>query len=90
MAEKEAIHPHRQGVDPVEQPALDPAAGNTAVERSDPGARHRTYSSKDTPTLTVMVMGRPVKASSNKGLEQDPVKHPRIVSKTCPTQGSAS
>jgi len=53
-------------------------------------AARRASSSKDTPTLTVMVMGRPVKASSNKGLEQDPVKHPRIMSKPCPTQGSAS
>jgi len=28
--------------------------------RSDPGAGHKTYSGKDTPTLTVMVMGRRV------------------------------
>jgi len=31
-----------------------------AAVRSDPGARRRTCSDKDTPTLTVMVMGRRV------------------------------
>ena len=50
----------RQGGDPVEHPALDPSAGNTAVERSDPEARRRIYSGKDMPTLTVMAMGRRV------------------------------
>jgi len=36
------------------------AAAGIAAARSDPGAGHKTYSGKDTPTLTVMAMGRRV------------------------------
>jgi len=36
------------------------AVAGTDAARSDPGARRRTCSDKDTPTLTVMVMGRRV------------------------------
>ena len=42
------------------QAVVPPAAEDTAAVRSDPGAGHRNYSGKDTPTLTVMVMGRHV------------------------------
>jgi len=42
------------------QVLVPPAAGDTTVVRSDPGAGHKTYSGKDTPTLTVMAMGRRV------------------------------
>jgi len=39
---------------------VDQAATGIAAVRSDPGAGHRNYSGKDTPTLTVMAMGRHV------------------------------
>jgi len=42
------------------QAVVPPAAEDTAAVRSDPGAGHKTYSGKDTPTLTVMVMERRV------------------------------
>ena len=42
------------------QAVVDQAAAGIAAARSDPGAEHKTYSGKDTPTLTVMVMGRRV------------------------------
>jgi len=44
----------------VDCPVLEPAAASTAVGRSGLGAGRRTYSSKGTPTLTVMVTGRRV------------------------------
>lgn len=40
------------------QAEVPQAAAGTDAARSVPGARRRTYSDKDTPTLTVMVMGR--------------------------------
>jgi len=42
------------------QAVVPPAAEGIAAARSDPGAGHKTYSGKDTPTLTVTVMGRRV------------------------------
>ena len=42
------------------QAMVPPRAAGTDVARSGPGARRRTCSGKDTPTLTVMVMGRRV------------------------------
>jgi len=42
------------------QAVVDQAATGIAAVRSDPGAGHRNYSGKDTPTLTVMVMERRV------------------------------
>jgi len=42
------------------QAVVPPAAEGIAAVRSDPGARRRNYSGKDTPTLTVMEMGRRV------------------------------
>jgi len=36
------------------------AAAGIAAVRSVPGAGHKTYSGKDTPTLTVTAMGRHV------------------------------
>jgi len=41
------------------QAVVHQAAG-TAAARSDPGAGHKTYSGKDTPTLTVTAMRRRV------------------------------
>jgi len=42
------------------QAVVPPTAADIAAVRSDPGAGHKTYSGKDTPTLTVTVMGRRV------------------------------
>jgi len=42
------------------QAVVHQAAEDTAAVRSDPGAGRRNYSGKDTPTLTVMGMGRRV------------------------------
>jgi len=44
----------------VLQAVVDQAAAGIAAARSDPGAGHKTYSGKGTPTLTVMAMGRRV------------------------------
>lgn len=43
------------------QAVVPPAVAEIAAGKSNLGAERRTYSGKDTPTLTVMVMGRRVK-----------------------------
>jgi len=49
-----------EGASVLLQAVVPPAAVGIAAARSDPGARRRTYSNKDIPTLTVMVTGRRV------------------------------
>ena len=42
------------------QAVVPPGAAGSAAARSFPGARRRTYSDKDIPTLTLMAMGKHV------------------------------
>ena len=63
-----AVPPLRLG---VVDPALDQAAASTAVGRSGPGAKRRTYSGKGTPTLTVIGTGRRVTLCENSDKSQN-------------------
>ena len=40
------------------QAAVPPVVEGTDAARTDPGARRKTYTGKDTPRLSVVVMGR--------------------------------